>query len=114
MEQQERATTDIPFQAATDTNNNDTQPSPMAQISVDDLVGRTYLNQPADNGTHQRLTIVERINDMENERNNDPNMITFRAQNNDESLSEVKTHNQLMGKIESEDGHDEEWIFKEK
>ena len=84
----------------------------MAPISVNDLIGRTYLTQPADDRTRQRLTIVERLENMENKRNNDLNMITFCFHNNNKSLSEVMTYNQIIDKIESEDGHDKEWKFK--
>ena len=43
---------------------------------------------------------------------NNPHVIFFRDTTDDESISEIITYNQLLDRIDSDDGKDEEWIFK--
>ena len=45
-------------------NNQDEESGrSMTQIGIDDLVGRTFLIQPHDDGTRARAKIIERIDD---------------------------------------------------
>ena len=81
----------------------------MANVYIDNLIGRIYLTPPVYDRTQQQLTIVEYVQEIENKNHHDRSMIQFRAQNNDKSVSEIITCNQLL---ESEDGHKEEWRFK--
>ena len=93
----------IPGRSSSD-NRGTEQNTTMANFPLDDLIGRSYLTNPNENGTRRRLTIIERLNDMDNARQNNPDVIRFRAKTDDESISEIITHNQLLDKIECDDG----------
>ena len=49
---------------------------------------------------------------MDNACQNNPDVIRFRATTDDESISEIIAHNQLLDKIECDDGENKEWRFK--
>ena len=40
----------------------------MAMIDTENLIGRTYLSAPADDGTQRRLTIIDKINEIDQDR----------------------------------------------
>ena len=85
---------------------------PMANITTEDLIGRTYLSQPQEDGTRRRIKIIEQLDDFDNMIANDSNMIKFRASTDDGTIEEVITYNQILDKLEAEDGEDDEWHFK--
>jgi len=98
---------------AGDALNTDTgEDRPMAHVSVDDLIGRTYITHPDDNGVQKRLKIVQQIGNLDSGRENSPSMIKFRAANDDGTLEEVITYNQLLDKVENQDGDNDEWHFR--
>ena len=84
----------------------------MADISLDDLIGRTYLTDPAEDGTRRRLTITKKLEEDERNRMSSPEMIKFQAKTNDETYDEIITYNQIIDKLEAEDGENSEWRFK--
>ena len=84
----------------------------MANIDLDDLIGQSYLTTPNEDGTRRQLTVIERLADMDNACQNNPDVIRFRATTDDESISEIIAHNQLLDKIECDDGENKEWRFK--
>lgn len=98
---------------AGDALNTDTgEDRPMAHVSVDDLIGRTYITHPDDNGVQKRLKIVQQIGNLDSGRENSPSMIKFRAANDDGTVEEVITYNQLLDKLENQDGDNDEWHFR--
>ena len=69
---------------------------PMAVIEPNDIIGRTYLSTPEEDGARMRLQIVEAIDN--------------RAENADGTYEEVQTINQILEKIEEEDGEDNKTV----
>jgi hypothetical protein len=86
----------------------------MGIIDANDLIGRTYLNDPEEDGTRHPLRIIERLDQHDADIANDPSMICFRATNDLETFEEqVVTYGQILDKLEGEDGDDDgEWRFK--
>ena len=85
---------------------------PMPTIAPNDLIGRTYLTDPEEDGTQRRIKIVTILNDMDQDLMNNPDMIEFKATTDDGTYEEVLTYNQIIGKLENNDGEDNEWHFK--
>ena len=85
---------------------------PMAVIDPDDIIGRTYLTLPADDGTQTRIKIVEKLDALEDEMNLMPEMQRFRATNDEGTIEEIVTYNQVLQKLEKDDGDLGEWKFK--
>ena len=85
---------------------------PMAVIDPDDIIGRTYLTSPADDGTRSRIKIVEKLDALEDEMELMPEMQRFRATNDEGTIEEVVTYNQVLQKLEDDDGDLGEWKFK--
>ena len=104
----------------TSNNSDDNTPSiinedpqrPMAIIDVDDMIGRSYLTPPDEDGTRRRIKIVEKLDEMDRTLANDPTMIKFRATNDEGTVEEIITYNQIMQRLEAEDGDNDEWRFK--
>ena len=105
---------------ANDNDANDTVPHIideeqrrlMAIIDVDDMIGRSYLTPPDEDGTRRRIKIVEQLDQIERDLANDPTMIRFRATNDEGTVEEIITYNQIMQRLEAEDGDNDEWKFK--
>ena len=89
-----------------------TNASRMATIDVEDLIGKTYLTQPSQDGTRARLKIVEQLDNQERTLNSAPAMIRFRATNNDNTVEEIIAYNQVIDRLESSDGDNDEWKFR--
>ena len=87
-----------------------TNDRPMAII--EDLIGRSYLTPPDDDGTRSRLHIVAALDALEQDRANHPENLRFRAANNDGTLEEIITYNELMNRLEADDGEDDIWRFE--
>jgi hypothetical protein len=85
---------------------------PMAVIDPNDIIGRTYLSTPEEDGTRMRLRIVEAIDNIEHSINQEDIIIRFRAENADGTYEEIQTINQILEKIEEEDGEDNIWKFR--
>ena len=66
---------------------------PMAVIDPNDIIGRTYLSTPEEDGTRMRLRIVEAIDNIEHSINQEDLIIRFRAENADGTYEEVQTIN---------------------
>ena len=59
-----------------------------------------------------RLQIVEAIDNIELSINQEDLIIRFRAENADGTYEEVQTINQILEKIEEQDGEDNIWKFR--
>ena len=81
---------------------------PLANFTNDDLVGRSYFSQPEEDGTRRRIKIIEQLDDVDGILANDPNMIKFRANTDDGTIEEIITYNQIIDKLEAEDGEEDE------
>jgi hypothetical protein len=84
----------------------------MAIIDPNDLIGRSYLSQPAEDGQRMRLRIVEVLDQDEEERLQDPLITKFRATNGQQTYEEIVTYNQLLNHLDDDDGKEGLWHFK--
>ena len=57
------------------------------------------------------VKIVEALDAQDQTNANDPVMIRFRAKTKDGDVEEILSYNQLLERIESEDGENDEWKF---
>ena len=78
---------------------------------MEDLIGRTCLAPSEEDGTRTRVRMVEQIRAQEDSLSNDPTMVKFRAVNDAGTVEDVVTYNQLLDKLEEEDGQDDVWKF---
>lgn len=85
---------------------------PMAIIDPNDLIGRTYLSAPAEDGQRMRLRVIEILENEEAGRLQDPATIKFKAVNGQETYEEVVSYNQLLDHLDSDDGDDGVWHFR--
>jgi hypothetical protein len=95
-----------------DDREEEHRPGGMATIDPDDLIGRTYLSLPLEDGTRARLRITELLNDDERDLHSHPTVLRFRSSNGDETYEEIISYNQLMDHLEEDDGEDGIWRFK--
>ena len=84
----------------------------MAIIDPNDLIGRSYLSPPSEDGQRMRLRIVEMLDKDDQQRLQDPAIIRFRAVNGQETYEEIVSYNQLMNHLDQEDGTDGVWHFR--
>ena len=106
---------DIPLSLTPDSNANRAteKPRPMAVIDPDDIIGRTYLTPPAEDGTRARIKIDEKLDALADEMELTPAMQRFRATNGEGIIEEVVTYNQILQKLEDDDDDFGEWNFKD-
>jgi len=86
--------------------------APMPTIDPCDLVGRTFLQQPSEDGTRFRARIIEAIKEKDSECANDPQFVKFRCSVNDGEFEEIVTYNEIINHIEKDDVELGEWRFK--
>ena len=103
--------------APQDTGPTPRQPHPggqgrMAVIDTNDIIGRTFLTVPQEDGTRMRLRVSEVLDQEEQERMSHPATLKFRAVNGDDSYAEIVSYNQIMDHLTDEDGEDGLWHFK--
>ena len=84
----------------------------MAIIDANDIIGRSYLQEPEEDGTRHRLKIIAKLDEHDANIANDPTMIRFRATNDQETYEEIVTYRQILDKLDHEDGVEDEWHFK--
>ena len=75
----------------------------LAMIDAVDLIGRTYLADPNNEGTRSRMQIIELITLNKQDRANDPSMIRFKAVNSVETYEQNVEYNTILDHIEKED-----------
>ena len=81
-------------------------------IDVDDLIGKTFLREPSEDGTRLRAKIVENLSDEDDNRTNDPRFIRFRCTVNDGEFEDIVTYMDIINRIEKDDNDENEWKFK--
>ena len=80
-------------------------------MDPNDIIGRTYLSTPKEDGTRMRLRIVEAMDKIDRDLNNSDVVIRFCAENQDVSYEEIQFMQQILDKIEQEDGDEQVWKF---
>ena len=80
-------------------------------ISPDNLIGRSFLMPPEEDGSRVRAKILEAIESTKDEAANQPEMIKFRALINGER-EDVVAYNDIVDFIEKDESWDGWWKFK--
>jgi hypothetical protein len=84
----------------------------MAIIDANDIISRSYLQEPEEDRTRHRLRIITKLDVHDASIANDPTMIQFCATNDQEIYEEIMTYRQIIDKLDQEDGTEGEWHFK--
>jgi len=87
----------------------------MKTIDFDELIGRTFITPPSDDGSQYRAMIKESVETSEKDMALDPTMKKFRCTVDDRGYDEILTYNELMNFIEDsvDDGEGGVWRFKD-
>ena len=88
------------------------QDGTMPTFDPTDLIGRTFLLDPEDDGQRFRGKIIEAIVENEQELNNHPDRIKFRCAINDEQFEEIISYNEILHMIEKDETEEGLWRFK--
>jgi len=99
----------VEFDPGGDDNTSNTT---MAIIDPNDLIGRTYLTNPSEDGQRMRLKVIEILDRDDDDRMQSPLITKFRAVNGQDTYEEVVTYNQLIDHLDNDDGQDGLWKFK--
>ena len=92
-------------------NSNNDNNRTMATIDFNDMIDWTYLNPPETDGTQRRMNIIQHLDTLYKAINSDPMMVRFKASNSDETITDIITYQQLLDKVEVQDGDTDEWHF---
>jgi len=85
---------------------------PLAYLDADDLLGRSYLSPPEEDGEVRRIKIVEALQEWEGKIATHPAMVRFRCKSDNGKYEEILSYNEILDKLEDEDGANDEWHFK--
>jgi len=77
-----------------------------------DLVGRTFLLEPKEDGQRFRARIVKAIDDHEANLSKDPDHIKFLCATNDDTLEEVMSYNDILAHIQRDEESAIVWKFR--
>ena len=67
-----------------------------------DLIGRTFLKEPEEDGSRFRARIIEAIMDNKQNIEDQPEMIKFRCSVNDDEYEEIVSYNDIINHIEKD------------
>ena len=86
----------------------------MPTFDPDDIVGRTFLLEPQEDGQRFRARIVEAIEEQDAALAEDPTKRKFRISVNDDEYEEILSYNEVLNHIEdvAEDGEPAVWKFR--
>ena len=98
-------------------NDEDESPrKPMPIFDPTDLVGRTFLKDPQENGERYRRKILEVLVENEEQLAKHPNCIKFICSVNDDMYEEILTYNEILEYITKNEEQDADqaivWEFK--
>ena len=91
--------------------NLDTNNPTVPGLSPDDMIDRTFLMPPADDGSRVRAKILEQVQDMKHDARQHPDYIKFRCRVNDE-YDEIVSYNDIVDYVEQDDSWDGVWKFQ--
>ena len=77
-----------------------------------DLVGRTFLMDPKEDGQQYRAKIMEALEDQESDLEQNPTRIKFMVSINDEELEEVMTYSEVLDYIQCDEENEIIWKFR--
>ena len=90
--------------------NNGTKQDNSPASNPSDLVGRTFLMKPAEDGTRWRARIVQATEDHETEV--DKERLKFEVSINDDEFEDIVSHHDVSEHIEHDEDTDALWKFK--
>ena len=89
----------------------------LPEIDTEDLVGRSFLMMPREDGARYRARIVEEIERLDGNTSNDPAYRRFRLKHSHDEQDEIKTYNEILQMMEEDEvsGYDGEpmWNYEE-
>jgi hypothetical protein len=91
--------------------NKEYQHTPMPVFHPSDLVGRTFLMDPQENGQRFRARIVRAIENHDGDIEDNPTRIQFLCSVNDDESEEIIAYNEILNHIENDES-DETTIWK--
>ena len=77
-----------------------------------DLIGRTFLLEPDDDGYVRRAKIVDLIDKHDEATTNRPDHIQFRVSVNDDEYQDVMAYNEILERLEADSENPTVWKFK--
>ena len=80
-------------------------------MTPEDMIGRTFLGQPRDDGERHRPTIVKASNHDKNLKSN-PERIEYLCSFNNDQYEEIHAYNDIISHIEKENNDPDVWKFK--
>ena len=83
----------------------------MPTIEPGDLIGRTFLKLPEDDGRRYRAKIIEAIEEKNKNLANHPDKIKFRCSVNNDEYEEIVSYNNIVNHIEKDESESREWKF---
>ena len=92
------------------------KPVQMPTFSPDELIGRTYLTDPDEDGQSFRARIVRKIEEHEDKTNQHPDKIKFLVSVDENKADEIVSYNDILQFINKEierDDSQEYWRFKQ-
>ena len=81
-------------------------------LDPDDMIDRTFLMPPAEDGSRVRAKIIERVNKLKDDAHQSPEFIKFKCLVNNE-YEEVVAFNDIVDFIEQDQTWDGTWKFRE-
>jgi hypothetical protein len=88
------------------------QMPPMTIISPHDLIGRTFLMNPQEDGQIYRARIVEAVEEHQNQVEEQKDRIKFVCSVNDEQYEEIMSYNDIISHIEKDEEDTTVWKFR--
>ena len=89
-------------------NNSNTTPV----FNPTDLVGRTFLLKPQEDGQRHRARIVEAITDQDNRMGRNPTRIEFKLSINNDAYEEMMAYNDVLDHIQMDEESEIVWKFR--
>ncbi len=88
-------------------------PNPtVSNLTPEEMIGRTFLMPPEEDGTRHRAKIIKRIDNMQKDIDNDPLMIKFKCKVN-KKYNEIVAYNDIVDYIEEDRSTEGVWKFEE-
>ena len=83
----------------------------LSTILPDELIGRTNLKDPSEDGTRLREKNIEKLEGDENSRTKDARFIKFRYSDNEGEFEEIITYIDVINHIDNDNEEDNRWKF---
>ena len=85
-------------------------PVETTRLPPEEMIGRTFLMPPEEDGTRVRAKIIELVHDLKKDAHQDPEYVKFKCLVNNER-HDVVAYNQIIDFIEKDDSWDGRWCW---